>query len=117
MKIDQKTFLFDSDPRESIVLRVYIVFKTLLSTSENKNTYFYDILILCEKQSDFWMSPIVDKEIIVFISIWYWCKYSTKQILPCLYWFSVAVQESLQISIRYLNYYWNFSIEFYFILY
>jgi hypothetical protein len=40
MKIGQKTFLFDSGPRESIVLRVYIVFKTLLSTSKNKNTYF-----------------------------------------------------------------------------
>jgi len=40
MKIVQKTFLFDSDPRESIVLRVYIVFKTPLSTSKNKNTYF-----------------------------------------------------------------------------
>lgn len=40
MKIVQKTFLFDSGPRENIVLCVYIVFKTLLSTSENKNTYF-----------------------------------------------------------------------------
>ena len=40
MKIGQKTFLFDSGPRENIVLRVYIVFKTLLSTSVNKNTYF-----------------------------------------------------------------------------
>ena len=40
MKIVQKTFLFDSGPRENIVLCVYIVFKTLLSTSVNKNTYF-----------------------------------------------------------------------------
>ena len=40
MKIDQITFLFDSDPREYKVLRVYIVFKTLLSSSTYKNTYF-----------------------------------------------------------------------------
>jgi hypothetical protein len=40
MKINQKTFLFDSDPRENKVLCVYIVFDTLLSSSTYKNTYF-----------------------------------------------------------------------------
>ena len=42
---------------------------TLFDPHPYSYTYFYDIEILCEKQSDYHMSPLAEKKIIVLVSI------------------------------------------------
>lgn len=68
-KFNLKTLLIRQSTSEIMSLHAKVSESALLDPHTHSYTYFYDNEILCEKQSDYHMSPLVEKKIIVLISI------------------------------------------------